>query len=504
MASLEFNSHGGRSSYRIRAYIGSRREVISLGAFQEPEAVIAKDYVEHLIDAAKRNRLPTTATRRWLDAIPAELHKRLAELKLVEPRGVVEAERTLIAYLRAYVKERTDWKKPENYKQAIDKLETFLKKDYPLGAVKRSDVERWHRWMIQDLELSPNTAGQNVKRCRQILNQALADRLIDENPFRGVRIDLKSDKSKNRYIDEATAKAILDACPNQEWRVIFALARYGGLRTPSETLNLRWSDIHWERNRFKVRSPKTARYGKGERVIPLWPELRAELDELFAIVEPGNKISLDSFVVQRYRSGEHNLRTALGRIADAAGVEKWPKPFMALRASRRTELERAGFKNHVLNDWFGHTGAIAEEHYLQVTEADFEAATEQQTQKAVHVGPSVGPSKLKQRPSSTFSKVEKPNEKRAMKVLGALITALSIHPSGSEHSSKSPANSLTARKKGRAVGPSVGPLVPISDEQQSQLLDLVQVFVDLDDPRRIELLQVAQGLLGKSLGELHK
>ncbi len=123
--------------------------------------------------------------------------------------------------------------------------------------------------MIHTLEMSPNTAGQNVKRCRQILNQAMNDRLIEQNPFRGVRIDLKSDKTKNRFIDEPTSKAILESCPNQEWRVIFALARFGGLRCPSEVLALKWSDINWERNRFKVRSSKTERYGKGERIVPI-------------------------------------------------------------------------------------------------------------------------------------------------------------------------------------------------------------------------------------------
>ena len=435
MASLDLVTHGGRNVWRVRAYVGKRRETISLGVFDESDSQIAKEHIEHLIDSKARNRLPPRASVRWLESIPSELHERLSILGLVEARAFVEAERTLIAYLRAYVKERTDWKKPENYKQAIDKLESFLKKDVPFGSLRRSDVERWHRWMIQDLELSPNTAGQNVKRCRQILNQAVADRLIEENPFRGVRIDLKSDKSKNRYIDEVTAKAILDACPNQEWRVIFSLARYGGLRTPSETLNLKWSDIQWERNRFKVRSPKTERYGKKERVIPLWPELRTELNELFAIVEPGFKVPLDSYVVQKYRSTEDNLRTTLGRIADFAGVEKWPKPFMALRASRRTELERAGFKNHVLNDWFGHTGAIAETHYLQTTEADFEAATGTNSQNgatAISVAPLVAPSGEGQPSSALICTSEKPNKKRALMALSALLMMLEIHPSGFE------------------------------------------------------------------------
>ena len=263
------------------------------------------------------------------------------------------------------------------------------------------------------------------------MNQALADGLIEQNPFRGVRIDLKSDKTKNRFIDSVTAKAVLDACPNQEWRVIFALARYGGLRTPSESLNLKWSDINWERDRFKVRSSKTARYGKGERIVPLWPELRAELDALFAIVGPGSKVPLDSSVIARNRSTatEKNFRTQLHRIADTAGVERWPKTFMALRSSRRTELERAGVRNYVLNEWFGHSGAIAEEHYLQITEADFAAAAGRGADGAGldSVDPLVDPSLGKQGPPSTITETQKPNKKRALMALVGLLMALKIH-----------------------------------------------------------------------------
>jgi len=48
---------------------------------------------------------------------------------------------------------------------------------------------------------------------------------------------------------------------------------------------------------------------------------------------------------------------------------------MPLRASCGTELERLkrGGWNDVLNEWFGHSGAIAEEHYLLVTEVDYAA-----------------------------------------------------------------------------------------------------------------------------------
>ena len=159
----------------------------------------------------------------------------------------------------------------------------------------------------------------------------------------------------------------------------------------------------WDRDRFKVRSPKTERYGKGERVVPLFPELRAELDALFAMVAPGADCSADAHVIQSYRCTEANLRTRLHRIADVAAVERWPKPFMALRASRRTELERSGrFANHVLNDWFGHSGAVAETHYLQTTEDDYKAAGTQTD--------SVCPSQGNQEPPRASGKRKNPGK----------------------------------------------------------------------------------------------
>ena len=223
--------------------------------------------------------------------------------------------------------------------------------------------------------MSPNTAGQNVKRCRQMMREAVKAKLVTENPFEGVKIDLSSDKSKNRFIDAATASEVLEGCPSQEWRVLFALVRYGGLRCPSEVLSLKWNDIHWDKNRFKVTAPKTERYGKGGTMVPLWPELRVELDLLFSMVSPGIETPADGFVITSYRYSESNLRTQFGRITEQAGLTKWPKPFMALRATHRTELEQTGlFTNHALNEWFGHSGAVAELHYLQVTESDFHTA----------------------------------------------------------------------------------------------------------------------------------
>ena len=63
-----------------------------------------------------------------------------------------------------------------------------------------------------------------------------------------------------------------------------AESRYGGLRTPSETLSLRWEDIDWEMNRMSIPEPKVEHHeGRGIRSCPIFPELRSILDEAFEI-----------------------------------------------------------------------------------------------------------------------------------------------------------------------------------------------------------------------------
>jgi integrase len=83
------------------------------------------------------------------------------------------------------------------------------------------------------------------------------------------------------------AAKVLEACPDVEWQLIFALARYGGLRTPSETLALKWSDVNWEARMFTVRSPKTEHPEDGGiRVVPIFKELRPYLDAVSPTVAP--------------------------------------------------------------------------------------------------------------------------------------------------------------------------------------------------------------------------
>ncbi|WP_417375737.1 site-specific integrase [Gimesia maris] len=172
--------------------------------------------------------------------------------------------------------------------------------------------------------------------------------------------------------------SVLDACPNHDWRMIVALARYGGLRCPTEVLSVRWQDINWEKGRIIVTSPKTEHHPDGgTRVIPLFPELKPELEKAFELAPEGAVFVVDE-KFRKAANGENgwlnaNLRTTFQKIIKRAGLVPWPRPFQNLRASRETELVER-FPIQTVTSWLGNSPRIAMKHYLQTTETHFENA----------------------------------------------------------------------------------------------------------------------------------
>ena len=58
-------------------------------------------------------------------------------------------------------------------------------------------------------------------------------------------------------VSREDSSKVIEACPDSQWRTLFVLARYGGQRCPSETLNLRWQDIDWHNQRMVQRQSIT-------------------------------------------------------------------------------------------------------------------------------------------------------------------------------------------------------------------------------------------------------
>ncbi|MBN2024614.1 MAG: site-specific integrase, partial [Pirellulales bacterium] len=163
-----------------------------------------------------------------------------------------------------------------------------------------------------------------------------------------------------------------------QWRLLFALSRFGGLRCPSEHLGLRWRDVDWAGGRITVHSPKTEHHeGGASRQIPIFPELRPYLEEVWDQAKPG-----DEYVITRYRDTNQNLRSRLLDIIWAAGLCEWPKLYQNLRSTRQTELAET-YPMHVVCEWIGNSQAVAAKHYLQVTDEHFAHAAQNPTPNAI-------------------------------------------------------------------------------------------------------------------------
>jgi integrase len=365
MASISREPNGRRAIQFVAA--DGKRKSIRLGKVSQRVAEEIKVKVE-LLNAAVLSGLALDGeTASWVAKIGDDLAEKLASVGLIAPRASATAR--LKEFIDGYIASRTDVKAQTvlNLTVCGRRLVQFFGAEKQLRDVSPGHADEFCAWLRS--VYAGATASRTINRAKQLFRAAQRKDLIARNPFEGCKPGHQSNPARSCFMSRETAQQVIDACPDAEWRLIFALSRYGGLRCPSEHLALTWPDVDWERGRFRVHSSKLEHLESGgERWVPIFPELRPYLEEAFERAEPGTV-----YVINRYRDTNANLRTQLNRIIRKAGLTPWPKLFHNLRSTRQTELA-AEFPLHVVCAWIGNKQAVAAEHYLQVTEADFQKA----------------------------------------------------------------------------------------------------------------------------------
>ena len=207
---------------------------------------------------------------------------------------------------------------------------------------------------------------------KKLFNWAVENELVDANPFGKIRGGSQTNKERIFYVDLNASARILDACPSQEWRTLFAFMRYAGARAESEPRELRWGDVDFERRRLTIRSPKTERYKGGDkRDYPLFRELEREFRALKSEREEtsGGPVDVDDFVFRRGLTAS-NMRKPFLKILKRAGVEPWEKLFHNLRASCDQDISGRA-SAYVAAELLGHSPTVAARHYLKANDGDF-------------------------------------------------------------------------------------------------------------------------------------
>ena len=347
-----------------------RRRTIRLGRLDRRAADGVLRHVETLLACKLAGQPIPRDTALWVGALGPVLRQRLARAGLIEARP--EPERCALGeFLDDYIRSRVDIKPSTRtvLDQARRRMIEFFGADKPIDRITTKDADAYRAWLIEDRGLARNSVAKLTRYGRHYMAVAIRRKIIGENPFVHLPATVGGNPARHVFVPASDVEQVIDVTVDLEWRALLALARYQGLRIPSEALALTWSDVDFVRRRLIIRASKTAHHeGGGIRVTPIFPETMPHLQALYDSAEPGAQ-----YVITRYRDAGQNLRTQLERLILRAGLTPWPQLWQALRRSRATELA-AVFPGHLCAAWLGHTQKVANMYYRMVTDMDFERA----------------------------------------------------------------------------------------------------------------------------------
>ena len=372
-----YKREDGKTSTTYRVLIGGgkrQRQTIRLGDVSEKIANEAKARIEAL-ETAKLTSTPLDrTTAAWLDAIADTIHAKLVRVGLVEPREpVIEeppVEEVAIGELvNRYVASRSKLKPNtlRNYETTKRLLVEHFGDRRSVRSIHAGHARDYREWLVG--KYSPATVSREVKRARQYFEYAKDCRLVDDNPFAKVKAGSQKNTKRKHFVGRDVIEKVLAACPDNDWRLVVVLARYAGLRIPSELERLTWSDVDWHGSKITIRVPKKEHIdGHETRIVPIFPEIEPYLRQAFDAAAAGSVHVLPA----RFHNEGYAYAGVL-RAVERASVATWPKLFVNLRASRETELKRE-YPDHVVHAWIGNSKEVAEDHYLMVTDDDYERA----------------------------------------------------------------------------------------------------------------------------------
>ncbi len=267
-------------------------------------------------------------------------------------------------------------------------LRTFFGNDRLITEITAGDAEDFRIWLetegkevAEDKDpqgLAKNTVRRRIGRAREFFNLAVRRGIIESNPFADETVTVTGNPDRQFFVPAEWIERCIQQAPCEDWRIMIALARYGGFRS-HETRMQRWKDIDIPNRRMIVRSNKTP----PERVCPIFPELLPHILRAREMAPTGAEL-----VVTRY-STDANIGTTFAKIVKKAGLVPWGKLFQNLRATRETELI-AKFPIKDVASWLGNSAPIAMKHYAMTMKSSFDRAI-QEGARGVHENPPQNP-----------------------------------------------------------------------------------------------------------------
>jgi integrase len=330
MASV-VNDPGGRKRI-LFVDVDENRKAVRLGKMDRKSAERICGHVESIL-AAKIGAQPIPRdTLAWSANISSALQDKLVAVGLLEPLQRLTVGEFVTSWLDG---KKAMGHKPTSLRAWGQTVAGMIGQfgPRPLGGLAYADGEAF-RSAMQGRELRATTIHKRLGHARQILEDAVRLGHVAANPWKHVKQRSGDPSERRAYVPIADVERVIERCPNVLWKLLVALARFAGLRVPSEAFSLTWGDVDWERGRVSVPSPKTEHLGKPHRVIPLFPYLRPHLEAVFDQAEEGS-IYIFPDVWRKRATGDDgwagaNMRTTFSKIVRRSGALAAPLAFIAV------------------------------------------------------------------------------------------------------------------------------------------------------------------------------
>ncbi len=222
--------------------------------------------------------------------------------------------------------------------------------------IHQIEPESARRFVISLNELSPKSQSTYLSGAKAMVAAVRWAGLGDADPFRGISIRdnrAASDKA-DPYTDEELS-ALLSVARERD-RVLILLGADAGLRL-SETTNLQWSDVDFERGHITVE-------GKSGKIAKV-KATRRLLDALETLREPGASSSV--FNVSRRR-----IQQIFDAICKRAKIKC--RGYHQLRHSCGTRLYRQSKDLALVARHLRHSSTKTSEIYVTLADEDYDAA----------------------------------------------------------------------------------------------------------------------------------
>ncbi|MDR2439441.1 MAG: phage integrase SAM-like domain-containing protein [Planctomycetaceae bacterium] len=320
---------------------------------------LGKSFTASAADRVARIVTEIVACRDRGDSLPLDLQYRIRDLpsrvrSSLERFGIVSNRfgMTLKELFDCHVKtkERRKVKTIKHYQQWYKRLLGFFNDTIKVSSITKEKAEKFADF-CEDA-LAPCTIYRGLGTCRAIFDYAVNEGIISVDPFSDIYRGQRTNEVRQYYVERETINKVLLACADDFERLVIVLARYGGLRIPSEIRKLRYGDF----TETLIRIHKDTK--TGARDVPLFREVK----EIFCRLSG----DLEDLIFSGYLSQDWGPWSMLAETIERIGLTRWPKLFVNLRSSCITDLADMGYSEKTLDAIFGNSMEVRKSHYIQL------------------------------------------------------------------------------------------------------------------------------------------